>query len=752
MNSDQSSHDGAHDDSRLRESVSMVLRQLQQPQSSKVSYDEVPESDEAEVDNDGDDNEYDDEDDGVENGDSKGDSDHKYVSSSDEDAEIASQRQRRRSVSSAGSHYNPSIVSSETEPAIATSDRHSQKIKTEQLADTQPDFDFLPLKPNSRLPSSTPYSTVPPTPTQLSYWSSPRKRSLSPTSPSHRHQHVPDSAAVAGDSSPRPFKRHKSAPFNHAYLTLLNTDILDAAQRYAPHHYHVHATQGNDSSRGGGNSSTTALGPSQIGLIHWTEAEKLLFFEALARLGSDDVAGIAARVRTKGAIEVAAYLALLKEASDAATAPTTTRKEGKIANSAAVALEDMPAAVELSQACCAALEEAADAVAVRQEGYEEGVERRRWGDTAWLIGQWNYKAVEAAPPEDLREAVSLFRLGSWLRMSERVFMNSAVDEYNWIRVEGEKPDLRATAVKDFHALALEVTRRLVAATIFVGEARVKARKELYPHESNRVWKQDVEAAALSLGLPTNSRRFWARSARRLRLNVYDDEEDEEEGNWRSEDERESMPYDEVERALGLELQALGEDAVASEGTELSEEEVDEDVVSTAESDNGSVELGISGTPYASEYEEALPPEEDKTEKEAVTREMNEVLVHSALEYPKSEKPRAALRNRIRAERAHETYADRLDARASYYEEKKLWAMIERQPPVALVRPEEPEEPRKWTKKTVDELIRSFARTPGDWRSKLEVVPSKWEMDYALKEVEEKEKAQAVAGEDSSGEV
>ncbi|KAL2200438.1 hypothetical protein P885DRAFT_28152, partial [Corynascus similis CBS 632.67] len=545
----------------------------------------------------------------------------------------------------------------------------------------------------------------------------------------------------AGDSSPRPFKRHKSAPFNHAYLTLLNTDILDAAQRYAPHH-HVHATQGNDSSGGGGggSSSTTALGPSQIGLIHWTEAEKLLFFEALARLGSDDVAGIAARVRTKGAIEVAAYLALLKEASNAATAPTTTRKEGKIAGSAAVALEDMPAAVELSQACCAALEEAADAVAVRQEGYEEGVERRRWGDTAWLIGQWNYKAVEAAPPEDLREAVSLFRLGSWLRMSERVFMNSAVDEYNWIRVEGEKPDVRATAVKDFHALALEVTRRLVAATIFVGEARVKARRELYPHESNRVWKQDVEAAALSLGLPTNSRRFWARSARRLRLNVYDDQEDEEECNWRSEDERESMPYDEVERALGLELQAPGEDAVAGEGTELSEEEVDEDV------------LGVSGTPYASEYEEALPPEEDKTEKEAVTREMNEVLVHSALEYPKSEKPRAALRNRIRAERAHEAYADRLDARASYYEEKKLWTMIERQPPVALVRPEEPEEPRKWTKKTVDELIRSFARTPGDWRSKLEVVPSKWEMDYALKEVEEKEKAQAVAGEDSSGEI
>ncbi|KAL2177245.1 uncharacterized protein P884DRAFT_244339 [Thermothelomyces heterothallicus CBS 202.75] len=706
MVSNGSSHHGAQDTSRLRESVSMALRQLQQPQPqpARVPFDEIPESDEAENEDGGSSDEEEHSDDGNDDG--------SHVQHSNEDVAKTPQRQRRQqSVSSAGSdyYYNPSPSSSEAEPGLASGDHRSRNANP-ALFGNQPSFP-LP-KQRSRLAHSSPYSTVPPTPSHLGHWSSPRKRSLSPPSPPSCLR-----PAVAGDvTSPRPFKRHRSAPFNHAYLALLNSDILDAAQRYAPHHGQ---TAGGD----GDGGDDTALPASQIGLAYWSEAEKLLFFEALSRLGPDDVVGIAARVRTKSALEVGEYLALLKEATAAAKAAA--------AAAAAVALEDMPAAVELSQACCAALEEAADAVAIRQEGYEEGVERRKWGDTGWLIGKGNYKAVEAEPPERLRGAVGLFRLGSWLRLSERVFMNSAVEEYNWAMVEGDEPAVRATAVEDFYALAVQVTRRLVAATIYVGESRVKAKRELYPDTRNRVWRQDVEAAALSLGLPTNSRKFWAKSARRLRLNVYDDEEedqedqedeeeeeeeqdekDNEDEGWGSVGEQEPMSYDEVERALGLEPEAAEGDAVADEDTD------------------------------------PVPPEEDEAEKEAVMREMNEVLVHSAFEYPRSGKPRAALRNRIRAERAHEAYADRLDARATYHEEKRLWAMLERQPPVDLVKPDVPEEPRKWTKKTVEDLIRSFARTPDDWRSKLEVVPSRWEMDYALKERLEKGEAEAAAGADS----
>jgi hypothetical protein len=211
-----------------------------------------------------------------------------------------------------------------------------------------------------------------------------------------------------------------------------------------------------------------------------------------------------------------------------------------------------------------------------------------------------------------------------------------------------------------------------------------------------------------------------------------------------------MSYDEVERALGLEPEAIGANtATDQEETESSEEELDEAVVEAMESDDGSVELDAA-TPQVSENEGGLP-HEDEAEREAVTREMNEVLVHSALEYPKSGPQGDNLRRQIRAERTHEAYADKLDARASYYEEKRLWAMLERQPLRELLKPDAPEEPRRVTKQTADDLVKGFARTPGDWRSKLEVIPSKWEMDYALVQ-DKKRKAEAISTAESGEEI
>ncbi|AEO66976.1 uncharacterized protein THITE_2016442, partial [Thermothielavioides terrestris NRRL 8126] len=470
---------------------------------------------------------------------------------------------------------------------------------------------------------------------------------------------------TAGPSSPPCPKRARTATLNHAYVALLNEDILDAAARFTPHH-----------------DGAEPLAPSQIGLAVWSAAEKALFFEALARLGRDDVAGIAARVRTKGPAEVAAYLRLLGDENARARSRPRSRQGGQGSAAAAaggaalVAPWEVPAAVEISQACCAALEEAADGVAARQEAHEEAEERKRWGRDGehWLIGPWNFREAEAARPERM-PWLRFFRVRNWLRLSERVFMNSALDEYSWASVAGEQPAVRATALEDFHALAVAVTRRLVAATMFVAESRVKARRELYPLERSRVWKGDVEAAALSLGLPTNSRTFWARCARRLRLDVYDDENGDG-GGWDGEDEQDPMSFDDVEKALGLELESAEGDAGPDETTKSSEtdEEMDDDF---------------------SSYEEPLP-DADEAEEAAVSREMNELLVHSALEYPKSSIARGVLKKRIRAERAHEAYADRLDARASYYEEKRLWAMLERQPPVPLMKVDVPDEPPKCT--------------------------------------------------------
>ncbi|KAL2129928.1 hypothetical protein VTI74DRAFT_7092 [Chaetomium olivicolor] len=704
MDSDKSSDHEDQTPSRLRESVSMVIRQLQPQQPARAQSEEIPESDEGEQ-----------EDQVIRQ--PGADDEEKSVEEENDDNDLYQTPQRRYSVSSVGSHYNPSTTSEGAAP-----DHHSLK------AEPNPQGSFTPIRSLARPRKSgqvSPYSTVPPTPTQAQ-WLSPRKRSRS-SSPHIR-------PASAGFPSPRPFKRHKGT-FNHAYLNLLNEDIIDAASRYVPHNW------------------DDTLAPSQVGLAYWSEAEKTLFFEALARLGRDDTAGIAGRLKTKSALEVADYLALLDSAACQKKDPITPA--------------DLPAAVELSQACCAALEEAADAVAIRQERREEAEERKRWAaptfstaastiittttnnsteppEEFWLITPSNYTSIQTArsPPAKMLPFLTLFRLRSWLQLSSRLFMNSAVEEYNWRAVADEPPSIRATALEDFHALAVSVTRRLVAATVFVAESRVKSIRAWDGRVRKRVWRSDVKAAVMSLGLRRDAREFWARCARRLRLEVVDDDGD----SW---DEGEPLAYEEVESALGVEGEGGEEGSGESEQSELEEKEMDEDDASMSE--NGSVELGTC-MPYASEHEEGLP-EEDEAEKEAVNREMNEILVHSALEYPKSKTARANLRHRIRSERAHEAYADALDAKASYYEEKRLWALLERQPTVELAKPDVPAETPKYTKRTVDDLINGFSRTPGggSWREKLEAVPSRWEMDYVLSR-EEKNKAKAATAAESGDEI
>ncbi|KAL2015501.1 hypothetical protein VTK56DRAFT_5356 [Thermocarpiscus australiensis] len=731
MGSSSNSGDhGVRDASRLRESVSMVIRQFQSrplpSQAARARSEEIPESEEEEVpdendrehgnhtNNNNDDNSHDD--------DGNDDRDEEEEEDGD-DGDYGELPGGRHSISSAGSNYSPPAASSEGEGVYP--DNYSLHAEP----DTQGE-DLLSA------PRQT-YSSVPPTPTQPGLSPSGRKRSLfPPPSPPGSH----------------PFKRRKGA-FNHAYLALLNEDIQDAATRFTPHDWGTGSGSGTGPARNKNNAVDDNLLPaSQIGLTYWTSAEKALFFEALARLGRDDAAGIAARIRTKSELEVAAYMALLRDAAEGSKKTTTIRKWERRDNRRAaptttttVPPAELPAAVELSQACCAALEEAADALALRQEAHEEAAERRRWGGGEhWLIGPWNLKEVEREPPEGLSPSVGFFWVRNWLRLAERVFMNAAVEEHNWASVSPQqrRPAVRATALEDFYALAVSVTRRLVAATIYVAESRVRAKRVLDPLTRRRVYRQDVEAAALSLGLPTNSRRFWARSARRLRLDVYDEEEGDVAG-WDGEGRDEQAPtmsYDEVERALGFEPENPQGDGSSDERRESSEEAEESDDGLVSLSDTPSIDLDAEITAQdASDQEQFPSDEEDEAEKESVKREMDELMVHSALEFPKSTRARNALKKRIRAARAHEAYADALDARASYYEEKRLWAMLERSPPVELTRVEVPEEPPKWSRGTVEDLIRGVSRTPGagDWRSKLEVVPSRWEMEYALVEQEKK---------------
>ncbi|KAL2120459.1 hypothetical protein VTJ04DRAFT_4486 [Mycothermus thermophilus] len=620
----------------------------------------------------------------------------------------------------------------------------------------------------SKSSSFSPYRVIPPTPTHFRHhsYTSPRKRSRS------------SSPSALTDLPTRPAKYPRTKPFNHGYLALLNEDILSAADHFTP--------ADRDPSTGELPPEHN-LQPSLLGLTFWSETEKALFFEALSRLGpAADPAAIASRIRTKSPVEVADYLSLLRES----VKKVSEAGRGGGDSIQSVTTAEIPAAVELSQACCAALEEAADVVAARQESYEEGVERKKWGDEAWLIRRENWRELEremvtrmgvgeASDPtgggggggsmdidgqpnrfSDTPDMKSLtfFRVGAWLRLSERIFMNSAVDDYNWARLPTSittsqntntkpRPSIRATALEDFYALTVEVTRRLVAATIWVSESRIRARRMLYPDARWRVWKQDAEAAALSLGLKTNTREFWAKCARRLRLGVYDSEDEGEgdgEEGWERQ-ERDPLSYDDVERALGLEVEErekeedemdeLNYDSDSTEG----KKDLDLDHSEEDESDAGSIELG--GMTDLGEEGDDYPDSEaeDPVEKAAVYGEANELLAHSAFEIPKTRYVKAAVRKTIRAERAQEAYADMVDARASYAEEKRLWTMLGKAPPHELEKPVVPESaPKLKTMRKVEDFVRMFMRTPEDGKGMAEAVPSRWEMEYKLVEEERKE--------------
>jgi hypothetical protein len=495
----------------------------------------------------------------------------------------------------------------------------------------------------------------------------------------------------AGHDS-RPFKRARGTAFNHGYLGILNVDIEDAAAQYAPH-------------------DEPKPFASQIGLIRWTSVEKELFFEALSRLGRDDIQGISRRIRTKGELEVRQYIKLLQD-----TASTRQKNHALMP----ICPGDVPAAVEIGPMCSAALEEAADALASRQESYEESLERERWGDN-WLITPFNYRRMEQAAPPNM-PSLELFRVSSWLRLPERIFMNANYPENNWQYVSDSNPSIRATALEDFHSLAVSVTKRLVAATIYVAQSRIRAKRHISSKQETKdlVWGKDVEAAALSIGLNPNSDKFWAGCPRRLRLDVYDDESDDDgendadaESAAGSEAEDGPMTYDEVEAALG----GLGDDV----NTATKADEESDELVSLSDTPSLDEPSGLDDQPGEAETASKTEEEDEQEldiDQDVLRMDTKELLLYTAQDNPPTTKTRRAAEYRIRSELQHVAYADALDTRVSQREERRLWEMLGREPPDEFVKIKVPE--RVPHRVTVDDMYPSS----GDWRDTVKYV-SEW---------------------------
>ncbi|KAI0840829.1 hypothetical protein F5Y06DRAFT_261865 [Hypoxylon sp. FL0890] len=531
-----------------------------------------------------------------------------------------------------------------------------------------------------------------------------------------------------------PLKRAKAA-FNPRYLTLLNEDITDATSgllKDSPHpstsHSHSHPHP----------HPLLPLTPTQLGAVSWTATEKQSFFSALARLGRDDLPGIASRIGSKSALEVHQYISLLDAAA-------RTRRSDESKRRRAPRPADIPSAAELSTELCAALEEAGDGLALRQEAHEASLEQKRWGGR-WLITAELAQVLERrfqqkrrgenAPEfvdDDLPPFVELFPLRNWLRLPERVFMNASVARFadgNWRSVDEERPAIRATALADFYSLAVSVTRRLVSAALFIAGSRIRAKQagDRRGRIRNVVKTKDVQAAVASVGMKENSREFWARAARRLRLDVYGDEDEdageralvegdsenlseeedsdeeadvdtapegdssEEEGQALSkadddqedyESEPDIMSYTAVEAALGF----------PSTNTTLQNTESDNELREVSgfnislNSSSDSDELSNEDDAELSDYnrgeeDEDIPmkaspssPTEPPVDTIALEQDLVEALTYSALDYGDTTRSKQALRNRLVIEQRLWADAERLDARASAAEEARLWSLL-----------------------------------------------------------------------------
>ncbi|KAG6321533.1 hypothetical protein E4U22_001797 [Claviceps purpurea] len=495
-------------------------------------------------------------------------------------------------------------------------------------------------------------------------------------------------------SAVRPFKRQKGI-FNTEYLDLLNQDIDDAAQRVCW-------------------EEEVQLLKSQIGLTHWSAIEKRHFFEALSRLGKYDLPGIAARIGSKSEVEVQQYITLLQDSI----------KQRKSKNSRSyLEIAEYPAAVELSPQCCHAQEEAADAISVRQERREEQREQLKWGpnwDITPSLAQKLSRHVENGEmlPDEALKFAQLFHLPTWLNLSERVFMNSSIPGNNWSNVDDKQPSVWATTFDDFHSLAVSITRRLVQSTLFISTSRIRAKMEFRPSTRRVVRKRDVEAAIASLNMPHNSFERWRTSARRLRLDVIneqpdgddeDDDDNDDDDAAATDAGEEPMTYDEVEEELSFRPETPDEEQ-SSDQRAWKLAALSDDASDTPDHDARAI----------SEDENPGQQHTEFDDRDEIDRELGEILFYAAADIRHVRSTKDALLSGIKAERRQEAQAERHDEYASYQAETHMWSILQRRPPMELPRVQEPGPVQK-SNQGLDRIL-PWGR---NWASRLEYY-EEWE--------------------------
>ena len=264
---------------------------------------------------------------------------------------------------------------------------------------------------------------------------------------------------------------------------------------------------------------------SQIGVIRWDGREKAVFFESLARKGRDGVKEIAGAIGSKSELEVHDYMRILRADPAWMNLRDTHGRN--------YTLGDVPAAAEISDDCCSALDDYAELLTL-QEQYSDDIGGKKKHLNLWIIDRKS--AVDIDDKIEAKDnqntsfssvflAASLLHTQQFAIMSERLFMNSSGPKWqdNWrhLGFQDENPSMTADAFADFYAVVVNLTRRVMQAALFFAMSRRRNMRETGYSKANVVRPRDVKAALEMLGIKRRSPEYWIGLPRRCYLDVAD---------------------------------------------------------------------------------------------------------------------------------------------------------------------------------------------------------------------------------------
>ncbi|EWC43478.1 hypothetical protein DRE_07557 [Drechslerella stenobrocha 248] len=323
-----------------------------------------------------------------------------------------------------------------------------------------------------------------------------------------RQQRAAKRAGLAVDEETKKGTRGGARPLvNDPYRELLNEAINDARTRVV--------------------YPDCDLPASLIGEVFWAATEKERFFRALPRVGRHNAVALSQAVGTKSAIEVQGYLHLLQTELD-----KRLEQQHGFRRHVLMMMEDIPAAVEVSEECERALEAEAD----RTAGYMSKLEEKARDGAA--SGEVDFVNMEIARGTLVTKADEksgdwpLIQPWNWVVLAERIFMASQNGKV------ADRPAVQKRTLEDMCTLITSVTRRLVHISLFQAHSRLRDTSR-YRDRPKEVVLRDAAAAIKMLRMPTTSEEYWRHLPRRFQLRVLDD----------TKGRLEPMSYDEVEEDL-----------------------------------------------------------------------------------------------------------------------------------------------------------------------------------------------------------